>query len=696
MKTCPKCKEDFLVKHVKPGNRKVTCSHSKKFCDDMSASNSMDPGVVPLELQDLSMVEQDLISLVHPIISVFRVKGCQYGYRGNVINFPQNVSEVASKLPHRVEDLSSILTVRTRDEINPIDFYVRAAKVKSALEWLKIHNVYYHDIEISTENLAALPENDCIYTSIGKVGDNLAGNQPEEEVEIDTELEMEQQQLEESGVANVDDKLENIIEWPTIGNTPINEFNHVGYIAKAFPSLFPYGVADLNQPRNHKVTAINYFKHLLMYHDKRFSRHPRFRYFALNSVMRWSAIRDGGVCVQRNDDLKNMSLDEFKENLLEDPTLKFKLNCQNAKLRGTRSFWYSRGKELISMIEQIGMPTLFFTLSSADYHWPELFKLLAPEENIISMSESRRRQLVHENPLLVDMFFSERVDTYIKEVLQKKFSIDDIWFRVEYQHRGSPHIHGVAWCQNAPDVSDLANATDEQKQHVIDYFDSLISTIHPDMSAQPSLVHPCRKTTEDIHNKEEDLAQLLNKVQRHTKCTEGYCLKKKKMVFRYPMDLQEKSRLIINDKNELEFVPARNDPRLNKYNAYIIQSWRANIDVSPVLSKRALIQYLSKYISKSEPQSQGLIDLVNLIFAQEENLSVKSIIQRLFIHSVSERDFGAQEVCHLLMGLKLYHTGGRKIVNLYLGQSEWVNIDVQKRGKSIVEKYQERDLQYED
>ena len=59
-----------------------------------------------------------------------------------------------------------------------------------------------------------------------------------------------------------------ILMWPTIGGTPINEFTTEGYFSCAFPALFPTGAAD-------------YFKHLMMYDDSRFARHPRFRFFAL-------------------------------------------------------------------------------------------------------------------------------------------------------------------------------------------------------------------------------------------------------------------------------------------------------------------------------------------------------------------------------------------------------------------------------
>ena len=72
------------------------------------------------------------------------------------------------------------------------------------------------------------------------------------------------------------------VPWPPSSGTPINEFNTEGYISCAFPTLFPTGAADFPAPRPNAVTIGNYFKHLLMYDDGHFARHPRFRYFALN------------------------------------------------------------------------------------------------------------------------------------------------------------------------------------------------------------------------------------------------------------------------------------------------------------------------------------------------------------------------------------------------------------------------------
>lgn len=68
-----------------------------------------------------------------------------------------------------------------------------------------------------------------------------------------------------------------VLGWATFGHQPIDEFNTPGYIAQAFPALFPTGKADLGSCRPHKITATDYFNHLLQFHDRRFANDPRFR-----------------------------------------------------------------------------------------------------------------------------------------------------------------------------------------------------------------------------------------------------------------------------------------------------------------------------------------------------------------------------------------------------------------------------------
>jgi hypothetical protein len=146
--TCENCKE----KSLQAAENKTKCKH-RQHCWKYCGANNMDPGDVPSELKDLTFIEELLIARVHPLISVFKLKGLQYGYRGNVINFPQNVQKFATQLPHPKENLLAIVNVRSEDKTGKIhDFRVRVKKVRDALQWLKNNNCYYKDIEISEDN----------------------------------------------------------------------------------------------------------------------------------------------------------------------------------------------------------------------------------------------------------------------------------------------------------------------------------------------------------------------------------------------------------------------------------------------------------------------------------------------------------------------------------------------------------------
>ena len=62
---------------------------TKKFSDE----NNMDLEDIPEELQGLTEIEEMLIAQVFTVMSVYRLRGGQHGYRENVINFPQDVQE---------------------------------------------------------------------------------------------------------------------------------------------------------------------------------------------------------------------------------------------------------------------------------------------------------------------------------------------------------------------------------------------------------------------------------------------------------------------------------------------------------------------------------------------------------------------------------------------------------------------------
>ena len=70
-----------------------------------------------------------------------------------------------------------------------------------------------------------------------------------------------------------------------------------------------------------------------------------------------------------------------------------------------------------------------------------------------------------------------------KHILNGKYrtlrEVEDYWWRVEFQARGSPHIHALLWIKDAPDVSDIID-DQSKKEQMIQYLDDRIKTVVDD------------------------------------------------------------------------------------------------------------------------------------------------------------------------------------------------------------------------
>ncbi|CAG8815554.1 7212_t:CDS:1, partial [Gigaspora rosea] len=117
---CSTCNECFLsIILVKKECR--CCFTKKNLSKKFLAENNIDPGKVPEELQKLTEIEEMLIAQVFPIMIVYRLRGRQHRYSGNVINFPQDVEEFTTQLPRHLFSLS-VLIVRWQSERDPVAF----------------------------------------------------------------------------------------------------------------------------------------------------------------------------------------------------------------------------------------------------------------------------------------------------------------------------------------------------------------------------------------------------------------------------------------------------------------------------------------------------------------------------------------------------------------------------------------------
>lgn len=104
-KTCQNCNISFPDLPIDDN----PCHKCQEYPQKFTVTNNMDPGDVPDELQDLTLIEQICITRVRPIISLYRRQGAQYRYKGNIINLSQVINTYRNILPIIPKDFPVIL-----------------------------------------------------------------------------------------------------------------------------------------------------------------------------------------------------------------------------------------------------------------------------------------------------------------------------------------------------------------------------------------------------------------------------------------------------------------------------------------------------------------------------------------------------------------------------------------------------------
>lgn len=159
--------------------------------------------------------------------------------------------------------------------------------------------------------------------------------------------------------------------------------------------------------------------------------------------------------------------------------------------------------EVVAMVKQLGIPTWFMTLSCADLRWPELFQIIArtqgnnfiTDEQVEAMSFNERCSMLNLNPVVVAKHFQHRVETFFTEILPSELNpIGKIVYyalRIEFQMRGSPHLHALVW------TSDCPTRTSENREAYVEFIDKYVQAFLPD-----------KQTDQELH-------ELVKTYQRH-------------------------------------------------------------------------------------------------------------------------------------------------------------------------------------
>uniref|UniRef100_A0A9J7WVU2 ATP-dependent DNA helicase n=1 Tax=Cyprinus carpio carpio TaxID=630221 RepID=A0A9J7WVU2_CYPCA len=164
------------------------------------------------------------------------------------------------------------------------------------------------------------------------------------------------------------------------------------------------------------------------------------------------------------------------------------------------------------MLRQLGTPTFFCTFSAAEMRWPEVITAIKAQQgesvNFSELDWSEKCEILRSNPVTVMRMFEKRVEALMRDLImspaQPIGEVIDFFYRVEFQQRGSPHIHCLFWVKEAPEFEK------DQDQDVCDFIDSYISCKLPDP------------------NKDPELHRIVTEVQVHSRNHSKSCRKNKK------------------------------------------------------------------------------------------------------------------------------------------------------------------------
>ena len=721
----------------------------------------------PPELASLEKLEQILVSqrIVFQKIVVMP-KGQQRKIRGAICNVPVCCEETCHVLP-RPPDSSGIIMLKLKRKLQfrgHVYFQaVRPEVVLHALQWLKRNNELYENVAINLQNIdrelsslcnheqeiesgiASCCETgtfsrDCdgdVHDCEKEQGVNKHGGKDNGHCSQDGNLDSDasgdfeddcerEDPLNELRAATCETCLQSIIpDYPIISDEERRERsagNEIFSVAPgenkhpvsimtdrhceelAFPVLFPKGRFGYKMERKEKLTPVRYFNARLLHYSGRFAMNPEYLFFA-QFIIEQKKVSDSINIALKKLHGQPLTASQFRSNEQCVKNLIFKDQAYLflRGIPGSPPYWQKFMYEVIAMVQQLGIPTWFLTLSCADLRWNELFHILSrikgeniTDEEIDNLSYNEKCSLLNLNPVIVAKHFQHKVETFFKDVLLSNAKpIGKIVYyalRIEFQMRGSPHLHSLVWTSDCPELKD--GSEEAYIRYIDDHvqgnlpnrendceFHDLVKMYQKHTHSRSCKKYkniPCRFNFGQFFTNETVVSKPLaddipdeQKVLVLKKRNEILCSVKEKINEKLDPskpdydsstsaeDVLAMCKVSKEDYNwalsisadsdfELHLKRAVDSCFINNYFEAGIKGFRANVDLQPVFNHYKCITYVCSYFSKDETEcSQAIMNAAKE--AKDNNLNIRESLRKVGTAFLSCREVSAQECVYRCM-----------------------------------------------
>ncbi|XP_062571568.1 uncharacterized protein LOC134233602 [Saccostrea cucullata] len=700
-----------------------TC-HRKIMSGNIPAEavyNEMHLEDIPEELTNMNNLEQHLIALHIPFMKVMALPhGGQRNIHGPVVCVPSDLKKTSSLPLNQGENL--LLRVKLKRKLSYKGYFeyqfVNPNQISAALNYLKLNNQWYKDVKINENWTENTNENEETSEEIHDMATTNDNDEPQQ-IAIDTCL--QPVDIAQEVLDHYFDDIYNIA--PGEGKNQVRMLQDPGNEAKAFPCHFPSGKFTWNEERGTRITLSRYFNNRLMNADDRFAKDSNYIFFSQFMSELNQVIEKTQISVRKS--FSKMGNEKIvTSSMVQDPEILSRLlkNDEAVRfmqpIRGTPAYWSSAQKDLFAMLRQLGIPTWFCSFSAAEHRWNDAVRTILRQQNDerdpCMLDWSEKNETLRKNPVTVARMFEHRFHVFQGDVIfspsEPIGKVVDFFQRVEFQQRGSPHMHCLYWVENAPKLEEHG------KEAVCDFIDRYVTCELPSETEDPELRNivlavqqhsrkhskSCRKKgtecrfnfprppssrtfisspCDDDDTKDDDVTtntklmksgakDILLRVWEEVQNNSNACRSTEDIFndLSLSQDQYEEAHNMLSKSKSI--ILQRNPGALwiNQYNPCLLKCWDANMDIQFVLDPFSCIVYIISYISKSE-REMGMLLKQTKIEAEEGNLDAGDTMKKIGSAYLHHREVSAQEAVYRVCNLKMKECS-RKVVFVPVGKTQ--------------------------
>ena len=303
------------------------------------------------------------------------------------------------------------------------------------------------------------------------------------------------------------------------------------------------------------------------------------------------------------------------------------------------------------------------------------------------MTWKQKSDLIQKDPVTCARNFEHMVQLFIRDVIKNDVQpigeIADYFYRVEFQQRGSPHIHGLFWVKMAPQYQKNLN------EEIVTFVDRYITCQKLDSSTEmEDLINlqmhrhakTCKKAghkicrfnfplppmprtmilkpldessfdeeqTNNIKANAEKIKELLDNMKYGNDISfedflQRMQLTEENYIFAVRFTLKRDTLLLKRTPSEI---------RISSYNTDLLKAWRANMDIQFVLDPYACATYILSYITKGQRGMSRPLEKASEE-AKSGNKNITNRVRHIGNKFLNAVEISAQEAVYLVLQMPM-------------------------------------------